>query len=241
LFLLFIFINFSFAQDTTTVKRKAVIFDEIVAKIGLFFGGAMPLPLPGNIVEVEDYSPVWLPALEIEGIRWLNPASPKWGVSAALRSEYKGMSTTAKVKEYEMHFGDFSGRFTGTVDSKIRAHYFTIPLTLYRLLGKESTLQAGAYYAYLFSGEFTGAAYNGDLNTGTGMSAIGDPEDYDFSKEMRGYDVGLRFGVSTRVYERIVATVDLTWSLTPIFPEDFEGVSYEMQNIFGSLAVGYHF
>jgi hypothetical protein len=233
--------GFVYAQDSTSVKRKAIIFDEVVAKIGLFFGGAMPLPLPGNIVEVEDYSPVWLPALEIEGIRWLNPAKPRWGVSAALRSEYKGMSTTAKVKEYEMHFGNFSGRFTGTVDSKVRAHYFTIPLTLYRLLGEESTLQAGAYYAYLFSGEFSGAAYSGDLNTGSGMMHMENPEKYDFSDELRGYDVGLRFGVSTRVYERIVATVDLTWSLTPIFPDEFEGVSYEMQNVFGSLAVGYHF
>ena len=39
--------------------------------------------------------------------------------------------------------------------------------------------------------------------------------------------------------EKMALTGQLSWGLVPIFPSDFEGLSYKMYNIYFSLGVAY--
>jgi len=211
------------------------------AKIGLNLGGTMPLPMPANIQKIENYSSNFTPTIEAEAIRWLNK---KVGVSAGIRSDNKGLKTTARVKEYSLSFEDFHGKFRGTVDTEINFNYLSLPILAHYSLQKNLSVYAGAYYAYLLSGEFKGATSAGYLNTGTDVIVFREDarEEYDFSKELRGYDAGLSLGLNYLPYnEHILLSFDFNYGLLSVFPSRFNGVADEMQNIYGRLSLGYLF
>jgi hypothetical protein len=230
LIIMVIMVHGSFASDL-----------DFFAKIGLNLGGAMPFPLPANIEKVESYSTNLTPTLEATAIKWLNN---KVGVSAGIRSDNKGMKSTAKVKEYEMNFEDFNGKFRGTVDTEMSFNYLGLPILAHYILGENFTVYAGAYYAYLLSGEFKGSAFDGYLNTGTDKVKLREDEHehYDFSKELRNYDAGFNLGLNFLPYnEHILFSLDFNYGLVSIFQRNFNGVSDDMQNIYGRFSVGYLF
>ena len=96
------------------------------------------LPLPHEIRAISSYNPTL--AIPIEGTvtQWLGKQR-KWGVTAGLKLENKGMITRSRVKNYRTEIiGDggekVSGRWTGYVKTKMRTAYLTIPLlAAYRL------------------------------------------------------------------------------------------------------------
>jgi hypothetical protein len=231
-----------FAAAFSFAGEKQSGFWDFIAKIGLNLGGSMPIPIPANIDKVESYNPSFTPTVEVEAIRWL---SGKVGVSAGLRSDNKGMKTTATVKEYAMNFGESGsglGKFRGTVDTKMSFNYLGLPVLAHYALMESFSVYAGAYYAYLLSGEFKGTAYEGSLNTGSGKIQISSPENYDFSKELRNYDVGLSLGLNYLPYNKhILLSFDFNYGLLSIFPDDFNGIDDKMRNVFGKLSVGYVF
>jgi len=230
LFFLLLFCVFSFAEN---------IWD-FSAKIGLNLGGTMPLPMPSNINKIESYNPSIAPTIEAVALRWV---SEKIGISAGIRSDNKGMKSTARVKEYSMSLGDLHGKFDGMVNTEISFNYFGLPILAHYAFTESFSVYAGAYYAYLLNGEFKGSANEGSLNKsdGTGDTRI-DHREYDFSKELRGYDAGLNIGLNYLPYnEHILLSFDFNYGLLSVFPSDFNGISDDMQNIYGKFSVGYVF
>jgi hypothetical protein len=238
IFIILITAIFSFADE-----KRSGLWD-FIAKIGINFGGTMPLPMPGNIDKVENYSPNLLPTIEAEAVKWMNE---KIGVSAGIRSDNKGMRTTATVKEYEMNFGNLNGRFKGTVDSEMNFNYLGLPVLAHYIFTENFSIYAGAYYAYLLNGEFKGATSVGSLRAKQNNGLYSSPmniasEEYDFSKDLRGYDVGLSLGLNFLPYnEHILFSFDFNYGLLPVFPSSFNGIADDMRNIFGKFSVGYKF
>jgi len=230
--ILFILVQITFAEE------RHVGFWDFFAKVGINLGGTMPRPMPNSISKVESYSPNLNPAIEAEAIKWL---SKKVGVSTGLRFENKGMKSTASVKEYSMNFGDFHGKFKGTVDTEMNFSYLGLPITAHYALMENCFVYAGAYYAYLLSGEFKGTASDGTINGGNGKMEV-EHEKYDFSNELRNYDAGLSIGLNFLPYnEHILLSFNFNYGLISVFSNDFNGIADDMQNIYGKLSVGYLF
>jgi hypothetical protein len=223
----------------TVFAKQSGLWD-YSAKLGLNLGGTMPFPIPANINKIESYSLNLFPTLEAEALKWI---SKEIGISAGIRLDNKGMKTTAKVKEYSMNFEKFEGMFDGTVDTDVNVNYIGLPILVHYVFMKSSFVYAGAYYAYMINGEFKGAAYDGKLRTSDGdVVSIKDPQNYDFSNEFRNYDAGLNLGLSVFPYnEHILFSFDFNYGLMSVFPNDFNGLAYDMQNIYGKLSVGYLF
>jgi len=194
--------------------------------------------MPNNIVKVESYSPGLAPSIGIDAI---NRISEKVGVSAGLRLENKSMKSTASVKEYSMNFGEFRGRFSGIVDTEMNFNYLNLPILARYTLTENFAVYAGAYYAYLLSGKFKGAANDGILNSGVPLE-ITRREEYDFSSELRNHDIGLSMGLNFLPYnERILLCFDFNYGLVSVFSSNFTGIADDMQNIYGKLSLGYLF
>jgi hypothetical protein len=227
-----LFCALSFAEG-----EPANIWD-FSAKIGINLGGTMPFPMPGNIEEIEGYSLRFIPTIEAEALRWINK---KVGVSAGIRSDNKGMKSKAKVKEYSMNFEDFQGRFRGTVDTEMSFNYLSLPVLAHYALMENFSVHAGAYYAYLLSGKFKGATRDGILNNGSDIMNV-THESYDFSKELNRNDAGFNIGLNFLPYnEHLLLSFDFNYGLMSVFPSDFNGISDEMQNVYGKFSVGYLF
>jgi hypothetical protein len=223
------------------IPAQAIYAEEnwdFFAKIGINLGGTMPRPMPNSISKVESYSPNLALAAEADALRWL---SKKAGVSAGLRYENKGMKSTASVKEYPMNFGDFHGKFRGTVDTEMNFNYLGLPILAHYAFTESISIYAGAYYAYLLSGEFKGAAMKGRMNTGKGLMYL-EEEHYDFSNELRHHDAGLSIGLNFLPYnEHILLSFDFNYGLVSVFPSDFNGIADDMQNVYGKFSIGYLF
>jgi len=223
---------FSFAEE-----RRSGLWD-FCAKIGINFGGTMPFPMPGNISKVESYSPTLAPTIEAVALRRI---SEKIGVSAGLRSDNKGMKSTAKVKEYSMNFGELNGKFNGMVNTEMNFNYLGLPILAHYAFTESFSIYAGAYYAYLLSGEFKGSANEGILNNGSNKTNV-DYQGYDFSNELRNYDAGLSMGLNFFPYnEHLLLSFDFNYGLLSVFPNDFNGIADDMQNVYGKFSVGYVF
>jgi len=223
-------------QITFANEKQAGLWD-FFAKIGVNLGGTMPRPMPNSISKVESYSPNLNPAIEAEAIKWL---SKKVGVSTGLRFENKGMKSTASVKEYSMNFGDFHGKFKGTVDTEMNFNYLGLPITAHYALMENCFVYAGAYYAYLLNGKFKGIS-DGSINDGVAPFNV-DHEEYDFSNELRNHDAGLSIGLNFLPYnEHILVSLGFNYGLVSVFSNDFNGIADDMQNVYGKLSVGYLF
>ena len=92
---------FSYAQNerTETLLQSEAKGWEYELKAGVNIGGASPIPLPKEIRKIKGYSPKFNGSFEGTVTKWL---TPKWGISASLRLEEKGMETDANVKNYGM-------------------------------------------------------------------------------------------------------------------------------------------
>jgi len=223
---LLLFCVFSFAES---------IWD-FSAKIGINLGGAMPRPMPNNISKVESYSSNKTPTIEAEALRWINK---KIGVSTGIRSDNKGMKSTVSVKEY--YIEKLDGKFKGMVDTEMNFNYLGLPILAHYAFTESFSVHTGAYYAYLLSGEFKGATGDGSLDNGTAKGPVSRKE-YDFSKDLRRYDAGLSIGLNFLPYnEHILVSFDFNYGLVSVFQDDFNGITDDMQNVYGKLSVGYVF
>jgi len=227
------------AQTSFAVERPEGFWD-FFAKIGINLGGTMPLPMPSSISEVESYNPSLVPSIKAGTLRWL---SKKIGVSTGLCFENKGMKTKALVDEYSMNFGNWHGKFNGTVDTEMSLNYLGLPISAHYVIMEHFFVYAGAYYAYLLNGKFKGGVSDGFMNDNSGPPApIKQREEYNFSKELKNYDAGLSIGLNFLPYnEHILFSFDFNYGLVSVFQSDFNGISDDMQNIYGKLSVGYLF
>lgn len=237
------------ASWLTATPSQAVTLDslQLKARVGYNIGGTSPLPLPETIRSIDSYS---LTPSFMVGFDATLPITPKWGVTAGLRLENKGMKAAVTTKAYFMEVvkGDqkMAGLFTGHVDQDVKQWMLTIPVQATFTLSRKLTLKGGPYVSFLLSKEFSGIASDGYLrkDTPTGAKILmgnkeGEWATYDFSDNMRSLQFGIGIGADWQVHEYFGVSADLNWGLTGVFPSDFKTVEQTLYPIYGTISVYY--
>lgn len=239
---------FVYAQEDTT---KGLIWSsarglEYSVKAGFNIGGTSPLPLPAEIRSIKSYNPTMTVAIEGGITKWFNQ---RWGMETGIRLETKGMKTNARVKNYNLEMidknGEMSGKFTGSVRTKVSNTYFTVPLLATYRLTPRWKLSGGAFLSYMTEGEFSGTAYNGYLRSGnpTGVKVEIDEEGatYDFSDDLRKFQWGAEIGAEWKAFKHLSVHSRLTWGFRDIFKSNFDTITFGMYPIYLNVGFGYLF
>ncbi|MCK9159721.1 MAG: porin family protein [Bacteroidaceae bacterium] len=222
---------------------------EYEMKFGINIGGASPIPLPESIRSIESYNPKFNGMIEGNATRWIGD-SKKWGISAGIRIESKGMHAGATVKSYSTEVVDdgskVSGYWTGYVNTKYNSILMTVPIMANYKLNDRWNLRAGIYMSYMLDGDFSGYVSDGYLRQGTptGQKILftnGKQGTYNFSDDLRHIQTGIQIGASWLAYKHFRLNGDLEWGLNDIFEKNFKTVSFNMYPIYLNIGFGYKF
>ena len=235
-------VNSAFADDNT---KKL----ELKARIGYNIGATTPIGIPATIRSIEAFrlTPSFMAGADV-----MMPLCSKWGIATGLRFENKAMNADAMTKGYrtELVKGDskVEGLFTGLVKQKVTEWMFTVPVKATYQVSPKVTLSAGPYISLLISKDFSGIASDGYLRQGdpTGPKIIignkeGEWATYDFSDEMRNFQVGIAAGVDWQLYQNFGLSADVNWGLSGIFKSDFKTVEQSLYPVYGTIGVFYKF
>ena len=238
--------------DQTPYTKDAFLRGvEYSVRAGYEIGGTSPLPLPAEIRKIEGFKPGF--HFYIEGnINKSFGIKKRWGLLLGLRLDQKGMKTKAQVKNYFMRMeGDkdeeIEGPFTGHVDTEVNNAYLSIPVLATFKASDRWKLRLGPYYSHLIGDKsedrFFGKAYNGYIRekTPTGGYIEVSSADYDFSEELRRWNIGVQFGAEWKVLKHLAIALDLQWGLTDIFNNDFEVITFGMYPVYGNIGIAYLF
>lgn len=218
------------------------------ARAAYNIGGTAPIGMPSSIRKMNSYS--LRPNFTL-GLDAYHGFDDRWGILFGLHFENKGMKVDATVKNYHMRMekeGEaIEGMFTGRVMTKVDQSLLTIPVQATYDISHKVRVKLGPYFSYVLSHKFSGYAYDGYLREGdpTGrkveMGGADDTNrgDYDFSDDMRNWQVGLDVGADWYITNRWGAFVGLTWGLTEVFKKGFDVIEQPMYPIYGSIGVIY--
>jgi hypothetical protein len=220
---------------------------EYSLRAGYEIGGTSPMPLPAEIRKIESFKPKM--HFYIEGnVNKTFKRNRNWGLLLGIRLEQKGMETQAQVKNYNMRMdgGDgtmVEGAFTGHVITKVNNSYLSIPLLVTCKVTDRWKLRLGPYYSHLLGKDFSGKAMDGYLREGdpTGDYVAVSTADYDFSNDLRKWNIGVQFGADWKVLKHLAVALDLQWGLNDIFKKDFEVIKFDMYPIYGTIGIAYLF
>lgn len=237
-------------ERNRTIIRSALHGLEYEIKAGFNIGGTLPIPFPEEIRSIDSYSPSLAISIEGNVTKWLGKEQ-KWGITAGLKMENKGMRATATVKDYSMEIiGDegekVAGHWTGGVRTKVQNSFLTLPvLAAYRLTPRWN-VKAGAYISYLMDGDFSGDVYDGYLREGdpTGPKvefSNGKKAVYDFSDDQRKFRWGLQAGADWKAFKHLKVYADLCWGMNDIFKKEFETITFDMYEVYLNIGFGYAF
>jgi len=239
---------------TITLLANATVKDgrllerlQFKARLGYNIGGTAPLGLPATIRSLDSYK--LTPSL-MAGIDATLPLSRQWGVMTGLRFENKGLDVDVTTKNYYMEMvkgGSYmAGRYTGGVRQKVKEWMLTLPVMATLQMGEKVTLKAGPYVSLLLSKDFSGYVHDGYLrqNDPTGPKILMGHEEseratYDFSDDLRQWQVGVEAGADWQVHRRVGVAADLTWGLTGIHQSDFKTIEQTLYPIYGTISVYY--
>lgn len=219
----------------------------IYARMGYSIGGTAPLDMPATIRKLKSYSPR---TNLMYGVEFYKPLHNRWGLATGLYIENKGMKTDATVKNYHMEItrgGEtLEGLFTGNVDTNVKQWMWTLPILATYELGSQFRLKFGPYGSLITSKNFTGAAYDGYLRKGnpTGDKVLlgheeGQRGTYDFSKDMRNIQWGIKVGCDYHFTKHWGATAEISWGTAGIFKRDFHTIEQTMYPIYGTIGLAY--
>ncbi|GFZ39786.1 porin family protein [Bacteroides nordii] len=227
------------------ILKSLTIGLEYRLKAGFNIGGTSPIPLPVEIRKINSYKPTTAFSIEGDVVKTFDN---KWGVSAGIRLETKGMETDATVKNYHMKMiasdgGEMEGQWTGGVTTTVKQSLLTVPVLAIYKVSKRWELELGPWFSYVLSGEFFGEAYDGYLRDGdpTGEKANVSSATYNFNDDLRRFQCGMQLGAQWRAFSHLNVTANLTWGVVPIFKKDFDTVTFNMFPIYGNIGFGYVF
>ena len=216
---------------------------------GLNIGGAAPLPLPAEIRKINSYNPNLNLMIGATATKWFEPTQ-KWGISAGIRFETKGMKTDATVKNYGMEIiqdgSRVKGNWTGKVETKYSSTQLCIPILANYHINSRWRVNAGPYIALALNNDFNGRVYDGYLREGdpTGNKVIfenGSEATYDFSDEIKLFQWGMQVGGSWLAFRHLAVNANLTWGLNEIFKSSFKTVTFDLYPIYFNIGFGYAF
>ena len=216
-------------------------------RLGYSIGGTAPVGMPATIRKLNsyDFQPNISFCFDVQKTIY-----GRFGVLTGLHLENKGMKVDATVKNYHMEIeqdgNTLQGYFTGRNITKVEEWLITLPIMATMQLGKGVMLKLGPYVSYVMSKDFEGEVYNGYLrnNTPTGTKInFGTESDergtFDFSSDMRHWQVGIDFGADWYFCRRWGVYADITWGVTGIHKSDFKTIEQTLYPIFGTLGVTY--
>ena len=220
---------------------------QLKARAGWSIGATAPIGLPATIRSEDGYR---LTASFLVGIDAQLPLTDKWGIMSGLHFENKGMNADITTKAYHMEVrkGEslMDGLFTGKVHQEVTQWMFTLPVYATFSPSRKLTLKGGPYFSLLTSKAFEGIASDGYLRQGnpTGPKILMGTTDsewatYDFSDDMRRFQMGLAIGADWQVMKSLGLSLDLSWGLTGIFRSDFKTVEQALYPIYGTIGVFY--
>lgn len=232
-------------ERSKSILKSLTVGLEYRLKAGFNIGGTSPIPLPAEIRMINSYNPTI--AISIEG-DVVKTFDDRWGLSAGIRLETKGMKTDATVKNYHMKMvasdgGEMEGQWTGGVTTTVKQSLLTVPvLAIYRV-SKRWELELGPWFSYLTSGEFFGSAYDGYIRSGnpTGEKVNVISATYEFGDDLRPFQWGLQVGAQWRAFSHLNVTGNVTWGMTSIFKKDFDTITFDMYPIYANLGFAYVF
>lgn len=224
--------------------------DDLSFKVraGYSIGGTAPLDMPAAIRSIDSYR--LTPSIMI-GADAAYAFNDKWGIQTGLHFENKGMDADITTKGYRMEMvqGDsrIEGLFTGHVHQEVTSWMLTLPVQATLNLGTV-TLKAGPYASLIVNGSFSGIASDGYLRQGdpTGPKIIigskeGEWATYDFSDEMRPFQLGMNMGADFAIAKGFGIFADLNWGLTGLLKSSFKTVDRPLYPIYGTIGLYYSF
>lgn len=217
------------------------------ARLGYNLGGTAPVGLPATIRKLSSYE--LTPSFQA-GIDAERPLGRGIGVLVGLHVENKGMNVDAQVKNYHMQISKgtqvLEGQFTGYVKTEVSQWMVSLPIQATWHPASAWRLRFGPYVSYVLSGDFSGYAHEGYLRVGnpTGAkvnigSEAGQRGDYDFSPDLRRFQLGLSVGADWNFYQRLGCFVELNWGLTGIHRSDFKTIEQTLYPIYASVGLSY--
>ena len=220
---------------------------QLKARVGYNIGGTAPLGLPATIRSLDSYK--LTPSLMV-GFDAMSPIGGQWGLMVGLHFENKGMDGGVTTKNYYMEMvkgsSHLAGMYTGGVRQKVKEWMLTLPVLATLQLGPKVQIKAGPYVSLLLDKDFSGYVHDGYLrqNNPTGPKILMGHEEseratYDFTDDMRNFQLGLEAGVDWQVHQRIGVAADLNWGLTGIHNSDFKTIEQTLYPIYGTLSVYY--
>ena len=220
---------------------------QLKARIGYNIGGTTPIGLPASIRSIESFK---LTPNFMVGLDAMYPLSDKLGLQLALHYEIKDMDGEVTTKGYHMKVkmdnDELEGVYTGHVRQKVRQRMFTIPIQLTFELSRKMQLRAGPYLSLLPYKKFYGYAFDGYMrkDNPTGIKVVmgsneGEWATYDFSDDMRHWQMGLAAALDWAFYRQLGLSVNLSWGLTGIHHSSFKTVEQTLYPIYGTIGVFY--
>lgn len=239
------------AQQDTDKRRQLPDRNdwEFEVKAGVNIGGAAPMSIPQEIRKIDSYSPRLNASIEGVATKWLG-TEHKWGLSAGVKFEQKGMITGATTKGYSMEIindGErVSGFWTGYVKTRYTSTFVTVPVMANYSFNKKWKARAGIFASFRMDGEFNGSVSEGYLREGSpiGEKIVYEGDQtatYDFSSNLNHFHWGLQLGGTWQVSDRFTLNTDLSWAMNNIFESNFKTISFNMYPIFLNIGFGYKF
>lgn len=234
---------------TTWAQQEKTSDWEFEVRAGVNIGGASPLSIPREIRKINSYSPRLNASIEGVATKWIGE-DHKWGISAGLKFEQKGMITGATTKGYSMEIVNngerVSGFWTGYVKTRYNSTFLSVPVMGNYRIGNKWKVRAGLFASFRLDGEFNGEVSNGYLREGSpvGEKLIyenGKTAPYDFSSHLNHFHWGAQIGGSWQAFNHFTLNADLTWAMNNIFESNFKTISFNMYPIYLNVGFGYTF
>ena len=156
---------FTFFLLPFTLSAQADSLD-VKIRAGYNIGGTAPLPMPASIRSIDAFrlTPSFLVGGDV-----ILPLGDRFGLSAGLHLENKGMDADVTVKSYSMEMtkgnSQISGLFTGHVSQQVTQWMLTVPVS-FMFQVSNCTFKFGPYFSLLIKKEFSGIASDGYLRQG---------------------------------------------------------------------------
>lgn len=214
--------------------------------VGYNLGASAPFSLPNTIREIKSYTPLFTPSIGYEATYDL---SERWLVGSGLRFDVKGMKVTDSVQYFSTIItvdngsgedGTFSGDFSGTNQTMVKNSYLTLPIFAGYRVGTWD-FRLGLYAARLLAGRFEGNVSNGYIRKGgpLGEKVLIDKATFDFGDQIRQWDWGGHAAVGRSFGKHWHANLTTQIGGTPLFPNSFDGVGYNLHNIYVTIGGAY--
>lgn len=216
-------------------------------RFGYGIGGTTPVGMPSTIRSLDSYA--LTPSFSL-GLGVYKHLKGHWGLATGMYLENKGMDIDATVKNYHMAIvrggQRLEGNFTGKNSTEVEQWMLTLPFMGTYSFSDKVCLKLGPYLSYVRSHKFTGYASDGYIRVGdpTGTKVeLGHEEGsrgtYDFSDNMRSWQIGMMLGADWYFHKQWGAFFDLSWGLTDIFHDSFNTIEQSLYPIYATIGVSY--